>query len=103
MGLFGFGKKEEEIVFYPGGRILNLRMSYGLESGIFTYKGNYGSKASFPLEQVCTVEVKQMNDSQGIIVVHGDEEVLGTLDLVPLRVCSEMQDWLIYMCNQYGQ
>lgn len=98
MGFFNWGSKDKERTYLPGGRIMNIRLKYNESTGKVTYQGNYGSKESFFMKDVADVEIKMVNEKQGVLIVQGHEECLGTFDLLPLKVCHNMKVWLDSGC-----
>lgn len=94
MGLFSFWKAKNEIEYYPGGRILNVHLRWNKDTGKIRYYGIYGTRASFNINDVKLIEWNRLNEKQAILILKGDDSVVATFDILPVRVSHNMKQWI---------
>lgn len=100
MSWFNWGKKTENLLTYwPGGRVLNIRITYNPDTDVFEYRGNYGSKANFKGQDIQQIEINEVSHDRSIVIIQGKETCLGTLDILPHQVCDNIRLWI----NNRGQ
>lgn len=96
MGLFDlFNKTPEHVLTYsPGGRTMGVKLSYDTKTGLFTYRGRFGTKAKFYDKDIKAVENREVSRTHRVILIQGEHECLGTFDVLTNLVCENIEAWI---------
>lgn len=97
MSLFDIFKKSPSHVlnYSPAGNSLIIRLSYDTETGKVVYKGRFGTKETFNMNDIDHIVNHEVSDTHHVIIVHSQNKVIATFDVLPIIVCQNIEEWLL--------
>ena len=83
MGFFDwFTQTPDHIISYaPGGHTLQVKITYNTETGLFTYRGRYGTRAKFYDTDIDHIDNKEVSRTHRVLLIQGQNTCLATLDV----------------------
>lgn len=96
MGLFDwFTQTADHIISYaPGGQSLQVKITYNTETGLFTYRGRYGTRAKFYDTDIDHIDNKEVSRTHRVLLIQGHNTCLATLDVLTNLVNENLQAWI---------
>lgn len=96
MGLFDwFTQTADHIISYtPGGQSLQVKITYNTETGLFTYRGRYGTRAKFYDTDIDHIDNKAVSRTHRVLLIQGRDTCLATLDVLTNLVNENLQAWI---------
>ena len=96
MGFFDwFTRTPEHIISYaPGGHTLQVNITYNTETGLFTYRGRYGTRAKFYDKDIDHIDNKEVSRTHRVLLIQGQDTCLATLDILTNLVNENLQAWI---------
>lgn len=98
MGFFS-SKKTDEIDFWPGGRLANIKMTYSPSSRIITYRGAYGGALTVNANDVSTVTLSPGGFGKSHVIITGNGSTLATIDSIPSSWAGKVMQWILVDCE----
>lgn len=96
MGLFDwFTQPPDHIISYaPGGHTLQVKITYNKETGLFTYRGRYGTRAKFYDKDIDHIDNKEVSRTHRVLLIQSKDSCLATLDVLTNLVNENLQAWI---------
>ena len=96
MGFFDwFTRTPDHIISYaPGGHTLQVNITYNTETGLFTYRGRYGTRAKFYDKDIDHIDNKEVSRTHRVLLIQGQDTCLATLDILTNLVNENLQAWI---------
>ena len=96
MGLFDwFTQTPDHIISYaPGGHTLQVKITYNTQTGLFTYRGRYGTRAKFYDKDIHHIDNKEVSRTHRVLLIQGHDTCLATLDVLTNLVNENLQAWI---------
>lgn len=96
MGLFDWFKQTPDhiISYAPGGHTLQVKITYNTQTGLFTYRGRYGTRAKFYDKDIHHIDNKEVSRTHRVLLVQGHDTCLATLDVLTNLVNENLQAWI---------
>ncbi len=96
MGFFDwFTRTPDHIISYaPGGHTLQVNITYNTETGLFTYRGRYGTRAKFYDKDIDYIDNKEVSRTHRVLLIQGQDTCLATLDILTNLVNENLQAWI---------
>lgn len=96
MGLFDwFTQTPDHIISYaPGGHTLQVKITYNTKTGLFTYRGRYGTRAKFYDTDIDHIDNKEVSRTHRVLLIQGRDTCLATLDVLTNLVNQNLQAWI---------
>lgn len=96
MGFFDwFTQTPDHIISYaPGGHTLQVKITYNTETGLFTYRGRYGTRAKFYDTDIDHIDNKEVSRTHRVLLIQGRDTCLATLDVLTNLVNENLQAWI---------
>ena len=96
MGFFDwFTQTPDHIISYaPGGHTLQVKITYNTETGIFTYRGRYGTRAKFYDTDIDHIDNKEVSRTHRVLLIQGRDTCLATLDVLTNLVNENLHAWI---------
>ena len=96
MGLFDwFTQTPDHIISYaPGGHTLQVKITYNTETGLFTYRGRYGTRAKFYDTDIDHIDNKEVSRTHRVLLIQGRDTCLATLDVLTNLVNENLHAWI---------
>ena len=96
MGFFDwFTQTPDHIISYaPGGHTLQVKITYNTETGLFTYRGRYGTRAKFYDTDIAHIDNKEVSRTHRVLLIQGRDTCLATLDVLTNLVNENLQAWI---------
>lgn len=96
MGFFDwFTQTPDHIISYaPGGHTLQVKITYNKETGLFTYRGRYGTRAKFYDKNIDHIDNKEVSRTHRVLLIQGHNTCLATLDVLTNLVNQNLQAWI---------
>lgn len=96
MGFFDwFTQTPDHIISYtPGGQTLQVKISYDTHTGLFTYRGRYGTRAKFYDKDIDHIDNKEVSRTHRVLLIQGHDTCLATLDVLTNLVNENLQAWI---------
>lgn len=96
MGFFDwFTQTPDHIISYaPGGHTLQVKITYNTETGLFTYRGRYGTHAKFYDTDIDHIDNKEVSRTHRVLLIQGKDTCLATLDVLTNLVNENLQAWI---------
>lgn len=96
MGLFDWFKQTPDhiISYAPGGHTLQVKISYNTQTGLFTYRGRYGTRAKFYDKDIHHIDNKEVSRTHRVLLIQGHDTCLATLDVLTNLVNENLQAWI---------
>lgn len=96
MGFFDwFTQTPDHIISYaPGGHTLQVKITYNTETGLFTYRGRYGTRAKFYDTDIDHIDNKEVSRTHRVLLIQGQDTCLATLDVLTNLVNDNLQAWI---------
>ncbi len=96
MGLFDWFKQTPDhiISYAPGGHTLQVKITYNTQTGLFTYRGRYGTRAKFYDKDIHHIDNKEVSRTHRVLLVQGHDTCLATLDVLTNLVNDNLQAWI---------
>ena len=96
MGFFDwFTQTPDHIISYaPGGHTLQVKITYNTETGLFTYRGRYGTRAKFYDKDIDHIDNKEVSRTHRVLLIQGKDTCLATLDILTNLVNENLQAWI---------
>lgn len=96
MGFFDwFTQPQDHIISYaPGGQSLQVKITYNKETGLFTYRGRYGTYAKFYDKDIEYIDNKEVSRTHRVLLIQGQTTCLATLDILTNLVNENLQAWI---------
>lgn len=96
MGFFDwFTQPTDHIISYaPGGRSLQVKITYNTKTGLFTYRGRYGTHAKFYDKDINHIDNKEVSRTHRVLLIQGHNTCLATLDVLTNLVNQNLQAWI---------
>lgn len=96
MGLFDwFTQTPDHIISYaPGGHTLQVKITYNTQTGLFTYRGRYGTRAKFYDKDIHHIDNKEVSRTHRVLLIQGYDTCLATLDVLTNLVNENLQAWI---------
>lgn len=96
MGFFDwFTQTPDHIISYaPGGHTLQVKITYNTETGLFTYRGRYGTRAKFYDTDIDHIDNKEVSRTHRVLLIQGKDTCLATLDVLTNLVNENLQAWI---------
>lgn len=86
--------KTDQIGYWPGGRILGVKLIFDPDTDEYTYRGRYGVGFSFFGRDVHHTEIKEVSRTHSVVLVQGESACIATFDVLPLQVCQNVKEWI---------
>ena len=96
MGLFDWFKQTPDhiISYAPGGHTLQVKITYNTQTGLFTYRGRYGTRAKFYDKDIHHIDNKEVSRTHRVLLIQGHDTCLATLDVLTNLVNENLQAWI---------
>ena len=96
MGLFDwFTQTPDHIISYaPGGHTLQVKITYNTQTGLFTYRGRYGTRAKFYDKDIHHIDNKEVSRTHRVLLIQGHDTCLATLDVLTNLINENLQAWI---------
>lgn len=96
MGLFDwFTQTPDHIISYaPGGHTLQVKITYNTQTGLFTYRGRYGTRAKFYDKDIHHIDNNEVSRTHRVLLIQGHDTCLATLDVLTNLVNENLQAWI---------
>lgn len=96
MGFFDwFTQTPDHIISYaPGGQSLQVKITYNTKTGLFTYRGRYGTRAKFYDKDINHIDNKEVSRTHRVLLIQGQDTCLATLDVLTNLVNQNLQAWI---------
>ena len=96
MGLFDWFKQTPDhiISYAPGGHTLQIKITYNTQTGLFTYRGRYGTRAKFYDKDIHHIDNKEVSRTHRVLLIQGHDTCLATLDVLTNLVNENLQAWI---------
>ncbi len=96
MGFFDwFTQTPDHIISYaPGGHTLQVKITYNTETGLFTYRGRYGTRAKFYDTDIDHIDNKEVSRTHRVLLIQGRDTCLATLDVLTNLVNENLHAWI---------
>ena len=96
MGLFDWFKQTPDhiISYAPGGHTLQVKITYNTQTGLFTYRGRYGTRAKFYDKDIHHIDNKEVSRTHRVLLIQGHDTCLATLDVLTNLVNENLLAWI---------
>lgn len=96
MGFFDwFTQTPDHIISYaPGGQSLQVKITYNTKTGLFTYRGRYGTRSKFYDKDINHIDNKEVSRTHRVLLIQGQDTCLATLDVLTNLVNQNLQAWI---------
>ena len=96
MGLFDWFTQtpDHNISYAPGGHTLQVKITYNTQTGLFTYRGRYGTRAKFYEKDIHHIDNKEVSRTHRVLLIQGHDTCLATLDVLTNLVNENLQAWI---------
>lgn len=90
-----FTQTTDHIISYaPGGQALQVKITYNTETGLFIYRGRYGTRAKFYDTDIDHIDNKEVSRTHRVLLIQGHNTCLATLDVLTNLVNENLQAWI---------
>lgn len=96
MGFFDWFKQAPDHIlsYAPGGHTLQVKITYDTQTGLFTYRGRYGTRAKFYDKDIDHIDNKEVSRTHRVLLIQGQDTCLATLDVLTNLVNENLQAWI---------
>lgn len=99
MGLFNFWTKKDKNredckEYWPGGRMLQVHLTYDVTNLVVKYFGRYGVTSSFSVVAIREIKYNKVSNTHASLSILGDDECLAVFDILSNSINHSIIRWL---------
>ena len=73
---------------------MQVKITYNTKTGLFTYRGRYGTRAKFYDTDIDHIDNKEVSRTHRVLLIQGRDTCLATLDVLTNLVNENLQAWI---------